>query len=90
MPLHCQNNKKEKKKNQKKRNIKSRKIDKRKRKMLVSVKIVDDGLYFIFPLHFYFTLLFFSFHFSIFRTARVRVDWSRRHISHKLMAKSQD
>jgi len=54
------------------------------------VKIVDDGLYFIFPFHFYFTFLFFSFHFSIFRTARVRVDWSRCHISHKLMAKSQD
>ena len=41
---------------------------------------------------FIFILLFFSFsfHFSIFRTARVRVDWSRSHISHKLMAKSQD
>ena len=37
------------------------------------------------------TLFYFSFFpFSIFRTARVRVDWSRCHISHKLMEKSQD
>ena len=42
---------------------------------------------------FYFIFLFyFSFFpsFSIFRTAWVRVDWSRCHISHKLMVKSQD
>ena len=44
----------------------------------MSVKIVDGGLYF----YFYF--------FSIFRTTRVRVYQSRCHISHKLMAKSQD
>ena len=38
-----------------------------------------------------FSLFIFIFlYFSIFRTARVRVDWSRCHISHKLMAKSQD
>ena len=45
---------------------------------------------FILFLLFIFILLFFSFHFSIFRTALGRVDWSRCHISHKLMAKSQD
>ena len=39
---------------------------------------------------FYFIFIFSFFPFSIFRTARVRVDWSRCHISHKLMAKSQD
>ena len=56
----------------------------------VSVKIVDGGLYFISS--FYFILFYFSFSFSfpIFRTARVRVDLSRCHISHELMAKSQD
>jgi len=42
-----------------------------------------DLIYFIFLLLFYFIL------FSIFRTARVRVDQSCHHISH-LMAKSQD
>ena len=36
------------------------------------VKIVDGGLYIIFPFHFYFTFLFFFFQFSIFRTTRVR------------------
>ena len=55
-----------------------------------TVKIIDSGLYFIFSFHFYFTLLYFSFSFSIFRTARVRVYQSRCHISHKLMAQSQD
>jgi len=56
----------------------------------VSVKIVDDGLnfYFYFLFYFYFSLLFF--YFSIFRTTQVRVYQSRCHISHKLMAKSQD
>ena len=53
------------------------------------VKIVDDGLSFIFPLDiFYFTFSFSLF--SIFRTTWVRVDRSRCHISHNLMAKSQD
>ena len=47
----------------------------------VGVKIAYDGLGFIFPLTF---LFFFSF--SIYRTARVRVDQSRCHISHNLMA----
>ena len=42
---------------------------------------VDSILFFLF--HFYFPFLFFSFHFSIFRTARVKVDWSHCHISHK-------
>ena len=42
---------------------------------VIVVKIVDSRLYFIF--------LFSFFSFSIFRTARVRVDWSRCHISHK-------
>ena len=55
-----------------------------------NVKIVDGGLYFIFLFIFIFLFFSFLFHFSIFRTARVRVDWSRCHISHKLMAKSQD
>jgi len=49
---------------------------------LYNVRIIDGGLDFIF--------LFSFFSFSIFRTARVRVDWSRCHISHKLMVKSQD
>ena len=48
------------------------------------VKIADDGLYFIL------FSLFISFYFSIFRTTRVRGYQSRCHISHKLMAKSQD
>ena len=50
------------------------------------VKIIDSGLDFIL----FFFLFFLSFIFSIFRTAWVRVDWSCWHISHKLMAKSQD
>ena len=49
------------------------------------VKIVNSGLYFIFSFHF--ILLFFSF---LFRTAQVRGYQSRCHISHKLMAQSQD
>ena len=52
------------------------------------VKIVNDGLYFIFSFHF--ILPFFSFSFSIFRTTRVRVYQSHCHINHKLMAQSQD
>ena len=48
-----------------------------------NVKIVDGGLYFIFFSYFIFIFLFSFFSFSIFRTARVRVDWSRCHISHK-------
>ena len=51
----------------------------------ISVKIVEGGL-----CSFLFSLFYFYFYFSIFRTAWVRVDWSRCHISHKLMAKSQD
>jgi len=46
--------------------------------------------WFSFSFSSYFIFLFSFFSFSIFRTARVRVDWSRCHISHKLMAKSQD
>ena len=57
----------------------------------ISVKTIDGGLYFIFSSsYFIFIFIFSLFSFSIFRTARVRVDWSRCHISHKLMAKSQD
>jgi len=56
------------------------------------VKIVDIGLHFLFSLftlfYFYFSFLFFSF--SISRTTWVRAYQSRCHISHKLMAKSQD
>jgi len=46
---------------------------------LVYVKIEEDGLdlfYFILDLFFYF---------SIFRTTRVRIDWSCHHISHLMM-----
>ena len=56
---------------------------------MISVKIEEGGLdlcYFSFHFYFIFDLFFY---FSIFRTARVRVDWSHHHISH-LMAKSQD
>ena len=58
---------------------------------ILAVKIVDGGLYFIFPFHF--ILFFFGFffvYFSIFRTARVRGYQSHCHISHDLMAQSQD
>jgi len=57
---------------------------------LIPVKIIDSGLHFFF---FLFTLFFFYFSFlffSIFRTTWVRVYQSCCHISHKLMAKSQD
>ena len=57
---------------------------------MLNVKIVNNGLSFIFLLIF-FILLYFTFSlFSIFRTARIRVDWSRCHISYNLMAQSQD
>jgi len=53
------------------------------------VKIEEGGLsLFYFSFHFYFLFDLF-FYFSIFRTTRVRVDQSYRHISH-LIAKSQD
>ena len=51
--------------------------------MVASIKIVDNGLYFLFSL---FTL----FYFSIFRTTWVRIYQSDCHISHELIAKSQD
>ena len=54
------------------------------------VKIVDGGLYFIFSFHFILFLFFFYILFSIFRTTRVRDYQTHCHISHKLMAKSQD
>ena len=51
------------------------------------VKIIDDRLYFYFlNLFFFFFFILFSFHFSIFRTTRVRVDQVCCHISHNLMA----
>ena len=53
------------------------------------VKIVDSGLYFSSCILFYFFLFIFLF-ISIFRTTWVRVDRSCCHISHNLMAKSQD
>ena len=56
--------------------------------ILLDVKTVNSGLHF-----FLFTLFSFSFSFlffSIFRTTQVRVYQSHCHISHKLMAKSQD
>jgi len=50
---------------------------------LLSLQTVDLGfLYFTFYFYFIFDLFFY---FSIFRTTRVRVDWSRCHISHNLM-----
>ena len=54
------------------------------------VKIVNGGLsfYFLFLLYFIFSFLFLFF--SIFKTTQVRVYQSHCHISHKLMAKSQD
>jgi len=54
------------------------------------VKIVDGGLgfYFLFSLYFIFYFIFLFF--SIFRTTWVKVYQSHCHISHKLMAKSQD
>ena len=51
-----------------------------------SVKIVDGGLYFIFPFHFILFSSFLFVYFSIFRTAQVRGYQSRCHISHNLMA----
>ena len=56
---------------------------------LYIVKIVDGGLYFSSCILFYFILFIFLL-FSIFRTTWVRVDRSCHHISHNLMAKSQD
>jgi len=55
-----------------------------------SVKIVDGGLYFSLFTLFSFLFLLFYFYFSIFRTTWVRVYQSHCHITHKLMAKSQD
>ena len=49
---------------------------------------MDFIFYFLFSL--YFIFLSFFFYFSIFRTTQVRVYQSRCHISHKLIAKSQD
>jgi len=56
-------------------------------------EVVSRSLTVDFILFFFFHLILFLFSFlsfSIFRTAQVRVDWSCGHISHKLMAKSQD
>ena len=54
------------------------------------IKFTNSGLSFSFIFHFYFYFIFSLFsYFSIFRTARVRVDWSCCHNSH-LIAKSQD
>ena len=50
-----------------------------KEKNLVYVKIKESRLD-LFYFYFYFLFIFL---FSIFRTTRVRVDWSRCHISHK-------
>jgi len=51
---------------------------------------IKEGRLDLFYFSFYFLFYFqFIFRFSIFRTTRVRVDWSRCHISH-LIAKSQD
>ena len=58
-------------------------------KKAICVKIKEGRLdLFYFSFHFYFLFDLF-FYFSIFRTTRVRVDWSCCHICH-LMAKSQD
>ena len=53
---------------------------------VVFVKIKEGGLdLFYFSFHFLFSFQF-IFLFSIFRTTRVRVDWSCCHISHNLIA----
>jgi len=52
----------------------------------VYVKFTDSGLSVFFILLFIFIFILFYFLFSIFRTARVRTDQSRCHISHNLMA----
>ena len=52
----------------------------------VYVKI-EEGRLDLFYFSFYFLVSFqFIFQFSIFRTTRVRVDWSCYHTSHNLMA----
>ena len=59
------------------------------KKYVVSRSLTIDFI-FIFSFHFILFLFFIFILFSIFRTTRVRVYQSRCHISHKLMAKSQD
>ena len=61
-----------------------------KTKGLLHKNLVSRLLTVDFIFIFFFTLFFFFFYFSIFRTTQVRVYQSRCHISHKLMAKSQD
>jgi len=56
----------------------------------IPVKIVDGGLGFYFLFSSYFIFCFLFVFFSIFRTTQVKVYQSCCHISHKLMAKSQD
>jgi len=55
-------------------------------RMDMFVKIVDGGLYFIFPFHFpfYFTLLYFSFLFLFLEQTRVRAYQSRCHIKSQI------
>ena len=55
-----------------------------------SVKIADDRLNFYFHFLSYFSFSFLFFSFSIFRTTWVRGYQSHCHISHNLMAQSQD
>ena len=51
-----------------------------------NVKFTDSGLNVFSIFTFHFIVIPFYFLFSIFRTARVRTDQSRCHISHNLMA----
>ena len=57
--------------------------------LIVSRSLMVDFILFP-PFILFFFYFYFYFSFSIFRTAQVRVDWSCCHISHKLIAKSQD
>jgi len=50
------------------------------------VKFADSGLSVFYILLFIFIFILFYFLFSIFRTARVRTDWSHCYISYNLMA----
>ena len=59
-------------------------------KMLCLSRLLTIDLIFIFHFLFYFSVSFLFLSFSIFRTTWVRGYQSRCHISHKLMAKSQD
>ena len=70
------------------RPIQVRNVDGSFNKKMSRSLTVDCIFYFLFALYFYFYFYFSLF--SIFRTTRVRIYQSHCHISHKLIAKSQD